>query len=86
VEDADAVAPPFDHGPEASPALEQAGGEPEPPRRRSTVREPAPFGVEGAPPSPTLPPPTPVVSSTAREESGTPKRGWWAKRIMGDKD
>jgi ribonuclease E len=85
-EDADAVAPPFDHGPEASPALEQAGGEPEPPRRRSTVREPAPFGVEGAPPSPTLPPPTPVVSSTAREESGTPKRGWWAKRIMGDKD
>jgi ribonuclease E len=85
-EDADAMAPPFDHGPEAAPAPEQAGGEPEPPRRRSTVREPAPFGVEGAPPSPTLPPLTPVVSSTAREENATPKRGWWAKRIMGDKD
>jgi hypothetical protein len=27
-----------------------------------------------------------VISSTASEESGTPKRGWWAKRIMGDKD
>ncbi len=85
-EDADVMAPPFDHGPDASPAPEQAGGEPEPPRRRSTVREPAPVGVEGAPPSPTLPPPTPVVSSTAPEESSAPKRGWWGKRIMGDKD
>jgi ribonuclease E len=85
-EDADAIAPPFDHGPEASREPEQAGGESEPPRRRSTVREPAPFSLEGAPPTPTLPPPTPVVSSSARETSGTPRRGWWAKRILGEKD
>ncbi len=89
-EDADAMAPPFDRQPEAAPAgtAVPAEAEPsrEPPRRRSTVREPAPFGAEAPPPSPTLPPPTPVISSTASEESGTPKRGWWAKRIMGDKD
>ncbi len=88
-EDADAMAPPFDRRPEAAPAnAAPSEAEPslEPPRRRSTVREPAPFGVEGASPSPTLPPPTPVVSSTAREETGTPKRGWWGKRILGDKD
>jgi ribonuclease E len=54
------------------------------PRRRSTVREPAPIAMQGAP-SPTLPPPTPVVSSTANEESATPKRGWWGKRLLGDK-
>ncbi len=84
-EDADAMAPPFDRQPEDARA-DAAPSEPEPPRRRSTVREPAPVGAEGAPPSPTLPPPTPVVSSTAPEERGTPKRGWWAKRIMGEKD
>jgi len=88
-EDADAMAPPFDREPEAAPAdTAPAEAKPshEPPRRRSTVREPAPFGVEGVSPSQPLPPPAPVVSSTASEESGTPKRGWWAKRILGDKD
>ncbi len=87
-EDADAMAPPFDREPEAAPA-KAAPAEPEPspelPRRRSTVREPAPFTVEAAPPSPTLPPPTPVISSSS-DETATPKRGWWAKRLMGDKD
>ncbi len=82
-EDADALAPPFDHEPEAAP--EQAADEAAQPRRRSTVREPAPFGGETAPPSPTLPPPTPVVSSTGSEETAAPKRGWWGKRLMGDK-
>ena len=69
-EDADAMAPPFEQGPETppaeaaprpaepapAPAPQQAAAEPEAPRRRSTVREPAPF-AEGAPPapSPTLP-------------------------------
>jgi ribonuclease E len=70
---------------EAQPAADQQ----EPPRRRSTIREPAPIAVEGAPPppSPTIPPPTPVISSTASEESGQPtKRGWWGKRLLGDKD
>jgi hypothetical protein len=33
-----------------------------------------------------LPPPTPVISSTANEESATPKRGWWGKRLLGDKE
>ncbi len=61
--------------------------EPEPPRRRSTIREPAPIGIAGAPPPPTpvIPPPTPVISSTASEDTGQPKRGWWAKRLLGDK-
>jgi len=60
----------------------------ETPRRRSTIREPAPISTAGAPPSPspTLPPPAPVISSTASDEAGTPKRGWWGKRLIGDKD
>jgi ribonuclease E len=57
----------------------------EPPRRRSTVRERAPIAIEGdAPPSPTLPPP-PVISITSSEETAAPKRGWWGKRLLGDK-
>jgi hypothetical protein len=46
------------------------------------VREPAQF--TDATPSP--PPPAPVISSTASDDTGTPKRGWWAKRLSGDKD
>jgi ribonuclease E len=59
----------------------------EPPRRRSTIREPAPIATAGAPTAlpPTLPPPTPVISSTASDNSGQPKRGWWGKRLLGDK-
>ena len=73
---------------ESSAPLAQAPPEPEPPRRRSTIREPAPFAAEGAPPppAPTLPPPTAGHFQHASEESGTPKRGWWAKRLSGDKD
>ncbi len=62
--------------------------EPEPPRRRSTIREPAPIATAGAPPPapvPSAPPPEPIISSTASEETGQPKRGWWAKRLLGDK-
>jgi ribonuclease E len=92
-EDADAVAPAFDAGNAAAPSADEPASAPppsddasEPQRRRSTVREPASFTGEGAPaPAPTLPPPRPVISST-REEGGAPKRGWWAKRLMGDKD
>ena len=64
-----------------------AQAEPEPPRRRSTIREPAPIGIAGAPPppAPTIPPPTPVISSTASDDAGQPKRGWWGKRLLGDK-
>jgi ribonuclease E len=61
--------------------------ESEPPRRRSTIREPAPIALGSTPPMPpaTLPPPTPVISSTVPEEAATPKRGWWGRRILGDK-
>jgi ribonuclease E len=71
--------------PAVGPLPEQA------PRRRSTVREPAPVASvsEAAPPSP--PPQAapasvaePVVSSTSNEPA-TPKRGWWGRRLLGDK-
>jgi ribonuclease E len=90
-EDASGIAPPFEPAPAAEPAPPQAAApasaEQEPPRRRSTIREPAPFGGATAPPppSPTLPPSAPVISSTANDESATPKRGWWAKKLLGDK-
>src|SRR5262249_52751585 len=56
----------------------------EPPRRRSTIREPAPFASD--PPSAPSPasPPAPVIS-TGAEEAAAPKRGWWGKRWWGDK-
>ncbi len=74
----------------ASAPVSDATPAQEPPRRRSTIREPAPIVTSEA--SPPLPPPvvesapmpTPVVSSTS-EEPATPKRGWWAKRLLGDK-
>jgi hypothetical protein len=68
-------------------AAAPAQAEPEPPRRRSTIREPAPIGIAGAPPPPvpTIPPPAPVISSTASDGAGQPKRGWWGKRLLGDK-
>jgi ribonuclease E len=61
------------------------------PRRRSTIREPAPVSAAGAPPAPSAvpapayEPPTPVISSTA-PETAAPKRGWWGKRLLGGKD
>jgi len=92
-EDADAVAPPFHEGSEveapapAEPpqAAAPPPTEPEPPRRRSTIREPAPIAAAGAVPPPPAPTATPVISSTASEDTGQPKRGWWAKRLLGDK-
>jgi ribonuclease E len=59
----------------------------EPPRRRSTIREPAPVARADAPaaapaPAPVMPAPEPVVSSTAPEPAA-PKRGWWGKRLLG---
>ena len=63
-------------------------GRQEPPRRRSTIREPAPIAAAGASPpqAPTLPPPSPVIVTTAADENGQPKRGWWGKRLASDKD
>jgi len=67
--------------------------EPEQPRRRSTVREPAPSFGEGAPvampmpmPSPQpVPMPAPIVTAPAEaDDAGKPRRtGWWAKRLLG---
>jgi len=61
---------------------------PEPPRRRSTVREPAPaLSGEAAATAIAHPaePPQPVVSSPTESEDGDrPRRaGWWSKRALG---
>jgi ribonuclease E len=64
---------------------------PEPPRRRSTVREPAPqtWRDDATPPSPAFTTPVhsvePVVtSSAASEDSDRPRRsGWWSRRVLG---
>jgi hypothetical protein len=45
------------------------------------VREPASFS---RPPA-DAPAPTPVVSSSGSEEQAPPKRGWWGRRLLGDK-
>jgi ribonuclease E len=101
-QDASGFAPPFDHGasapvpaapssyaaaPEAKPAYAPVEAAPsqEPPRRRSTIREPAPIGASASA-APAAPPPAPVISVTATTEPATPKRGWWGKRLLGDKD
>jgi ribonuclease E len=61
----------------------------DPPRRGSTVREPAPmrFGGDLAAPSVPLPSaaPQPVVSITSEsDDSARPRRsGWWSKRVAG---
>jgi ribonuclease E len=90
--EAPAYAPPVAHSP--APITSEARAEPAaddtsaaPPRRRSTIREPAPVSASGAPPAPTttLPPPAPVIVSTASQDAA-PKRGWWGKRLLGDKD
>jgi ribonuclease E len=97
-EDASAVSPPFDERqaeratetrsvpPPHADTQEQVAQEApkEAQKRRSTTREPVSVRESG--PAPTLPPPQPVISSTAAEENGTPKRGWWAKRFSGDKN
>ena len=55
-----------------------------PPRRRSTVREPAPVSSSSAPVVTPMPPPlAPVVISTADDASKPKKSGWWAKRLLG---
>jgi ribonuclease E len=67
-------------------------------RRRSTVREPAPFLVSGGSVTPSEPAPQPpaeeIVAAEA-EPAGPPpasepppqprRAGWWAKRMLGDK-
>jgi len=72
----------------AAPAASETS---EPPRRRSTVREPAPQGWrdDATPPPPAFTAPVapiePVVtSSAASEDSDRPRRsGWWSRRVLG---
>ena len=76
-----------------TPEIPLPSFEPEQPRRRSTVREPAPSFGEGAPvaipmpmPSPQpVPMPAPIVTAPAEaDDAGKPRRtGWWAKRLLG---
>src|SRR6266436_8622932 len=69
---------------------------PELPRRRSTVREPAPFLVGSAAPAPqpvtsvvevepTAPPPPEQPPAPTPEPAAPRRAGWWAKRMLGDK-
>jgi len=85
-------APPAPQEPVPQPAAQAeqeppAAPAPEP-RRRSTVREPAPVFsgdtvTPPAPPPPPAPDPVPVVTS-ASDDAAKPRRtGWWAKRLLG---
>jgi ribonuclease E len=69
--------------PAAAAAPPQPSADREPPRRRSTVREPAPTFSSSAPV--VIPPPPPAVISTANaDDASKPKRsGWWAKKLLG---
>jgi ribonuclease E len=80
--------------PSPAPSQPAARMEPEPPKRRSTIREPAPTFTSGqgfSPPPRAEPmaPSAPVASDEPQsqsDEAGKPRKtGWWAKRIMGDK-
>jgi ribonuclease E len=75
--------------PAAAIAPAELDAERETPRRRSTVREPAPFvvgtGEAPVPPAPPSPAPEPGAEvETPEEDVGQPRRtGWWSRRIMG---
>jgi ribonuclease E len=81
---ATAAAIPTTLPPPVEPAA--APAEPQPPRRRSTVREPAPVssGAETSPPAPApaSAPSEPVITESGESESGNkPRRtGWWSRR------
>jgi hypothetical protein len=81
--------PPIEERPASPPAeLTATTPGPEALRRRSTIREPASFADGAPPPAPasSSSPAAPIISSTGSDEStATPKRGWWAKRLLGDK-
>jgi ribonuclease E len=79
----------FSASPPPEPAARPAEETAEPSRRRSTIREPAPVSLGGETPpasSTTMAPPAPVISSSGSEESAAPKRGWWGKRLLGNKE
>ena len=80
------VAPPIPHM-QPIPHIE-----PEQPKRRSTVREPAPSFTSGrgfTPPQEPTPPahePPPASAEDSSGDEGKPRKtGWWAKRMFGEK-
>jgi ribonuclease E len=82
--------------PVPSPAASQpmASTEPEAPKRRSTIREPAPTFTSGQGFAPTPrtesanpPAAEPAPAANLPDDASKPRKtGWWAKRVMGDKD
>jgi ribonuclease E len=93
---ADLDAPPPEAPPPANPAdIQPAHASPspvpavEPPRRRSTVREPAPTASgeasQAAPAQPATPAPQPVITEVgATDDADKPRRsGWWSRRFAG---
>jgi ribonuclease E len=79
-------APAIAEAPRASAPAQQT----EPPRKRSTVREPAPTAIAAdvAPPTPaqpSSPPPQPVIIEVGdSENTDKPRRsGWWSRRFAG---
>jgi ribonuclease E len=88
----DAPAPAFSEQPAAEPhaSAVPAPAEEPAPRRRSTVREPAPTANNAEPAhSPAAPAPTaapePVITEIGDEESAEQprRRGWWSRRFAG---
>jgi ribonuclease E len=75
---------------QAPPSVTVPAAAPEPPRRRSTIREPAPvFGEQGTAPAPSpqpAPPPPPAMPEAEANvatsaDDGKPRRsGWWSRR------
>jgi ribonuclease E len=80
-------APPVERAPQDTAPVMTDSIPAEPPRRRSTVREPAPAVLrnEASEPAPTFVPPAvePVVSSPAESEGRPRRSGWWSKRALG---
>jgi ribonuclease E len=82
-------APPVERAPQDAAPVMTDGIPAEPPRRRSTVREPAPTSLrnESSEPTPTFVPPAPAVDpvvSSPAESGDRPRRsGWWSKRALG---
>jgi ribonuclease E len=77
--------------PVAEPVPHMTPEQPEQPKRRSTVREPAPTFTSGqgftppprSEPSPTREPSAPEESSG--DDNKPRKSGWWSRKVFGDK-
>ncbi len=77
---------------EPEPAAQPEPAKPEASKRRSTVREPAPFfgsgvtpAAEASMPPPATEEPAAEAPSAASTPEGPRRAGWWAKRILGGK-